>query len=198
MNVVINQDSLEQVRVAGGEAVEMADAVSSLIVADDAHFATAGVCLGEVKGRYKELETQRKAITKPLLDAKKGIDALFKPALTSLKDAEGSIKSGMAQYQMKLQREQQAAAAAAAKAAEEKAPVEEVKELLVQAAKTEPPKVEGVSMRMITKFEVTDASKLPRHLLVPDMPKVRNAVLSGVKVPGVRVWEEPSIAARSR
>jgi len=197
MEVAISQDSIERVKNDGLEAVEMARLTGALVITTDAHYTTAAECLREITAKRKQLEKDRKDLGGPLLKAKQKIDAYFKPATTSLAAAEKSLKSIMGDYQLKLQRERAEAARKAEEAARKAAPVEEVQEILVKAAKIETPKVEGVSVRMIKKFEISDPDKLPRHLLVPDTTKIRSAVMSGVEVPGVRVWEEPSIATRS-
>ena len=60
------------------------------------------------------------------------------------------------------------------------------------------PKVSGVVVKKVTKFEIIDESKLPRHVLKPDQALIRADVKAGIAVPGVRVWEEEEISARSK
>ena len=62
----------------------------------------------------------------------------------------------------------------------------------------EAPKVQGVSMREVWKFEVTDATQVPREYLVVDETKIRKVVAalrSDAKIPGVRVYAERQVAA---
>ena len=73
-------------------------------------YNTASDVLKEVKSRYKELDTQRKNITKPLDDAKKAVMELFRQPLDLLGKAESKIKSLMIGYtaeQEKKAREEQ-------------------------------------------------------------------------------------------
>lgn len=51
--------------------------------------------LKRVKARFKELETQRKAITKPLDEAKEKVMALFRAPLDQLSQAEATLKRNM-------------------------------------------------------------------------------------------------------
>jgi colicin import membrane protein len=65
----------------------------------------------------------------------------------------------------------------------------------------EAPKVAGISMREVWKFEVTDATKINAAFLMPDEAKIRKLVQSmrgdaaSVIGAGVRVWAEKSVAA---
>ncbi len=54
------------------------------------------------------------------------------------------------------------------------------------------PKAETV-IRKVKKFEVTDASKLPRQYLTPNMTAIGGVVRSlglAANIPGIRIWEE--------
>jgi len=62
------------------------------------------------------------------------------------------------------------------------------------------PKVSGIAERKVWKFEVTDPSKVPDEYKTIDERKIGGVVraLKGdTSIPGVRVWEESSLAARS-
>lgn len=55
------------------------------------------------------------------------------------------------------------------------------------------PKVEGLVTREVWKFEIVDASLLPREYLMPDQKKIGKVVTAlkgSAKIPGVRVWKE--------
>jgi hypothetical protein len=62
------------------------------------------------------------------------------------------------------------------------------------------PKVAGIKGRVNFKFEVIDASKLPREYMKPDEVKIgeivrrlKNVKTASALIPGIRVWEEDSI-----
>lgn len=64
----------------------------------------------------------------------------------------------------------------------------------------EAPKVAGLKMREVFKFEIVDASKLPREYLIPDEQRIRKvvgALKSDTNIPGVRVYADmqPASAA---
>lgn len=79
---------------------------------------------------------------------------------------------------------------------------------VIVAPTTAAPKAAGVSMRDNWKAEVTDFAALVRAaaarpellaLLKPDdtaLRKMAGALKSGAAIPGVRVWNEPTVAAR--
>jgi DNA polymerase III alpha subunit (gram-positive type) len=112
--------------------------------------------------------------------------------------AEAAAAAGRAEEAAKL--------AARAAATEEKAAAK-VDDLAVRAATTvapvivrDPPKVAGVSTREVWKFDITDASQIPREYLVVDEARIRKVVqaLKGdAKIAGVRVYPERQIAAGS-
>lgn len=103
--------------------------------------------------------------------------------------------------------EEAARLAARADATEAKA-VERVEQLADRAAavvapiiEREPPKVAGVATREVPKFEIMDASLIPREYLIVDESKIRKVVQAlkmDAKIPGVRVWMERSLAAQSK
>lgn len=83
---------------------------AEIVIHNQDDYNTASDVLKEVKSRYKELDTQRKNITKPLDDAKKAVMELFRQPLDLLGKAESKIKSLMIGYtaeQEKKAREEQ-------------------------------------------------------------------------------------------
>lgn len=63
------------------------------------------------------------------------------------------------------------------------------------------PKVQGISSRKTWKFKVEDPGKVPRQYLIPDeraIGAVVRAMGANAQIPGVRVWEESVINARSQ
>lgn len=62
------------------------------------------------------------------------------------------------------------------------------------------PKARGTASRVSWKCEVEDASLVPREYLVPDMKLIAAHVRvkkGDTAIPGVRVWSEASVTARS-
>mgnify|MGYP004453654631 CR=1 FL=1 len=195
--VTLDKREIAKANAEATEAKEIAIVAQEIHIASDAEFREAGAILVEIKSKHKSLEARRKLITGPLMKAKKEVDALFKNPLASLKTAEGAIKKGLASYHTFKETEKQKLLADANAKADEGASPTEVRDLLVTAAQEalSVPKVEGISLRTVMKFEIMDEDLLPRHLLTPDLKRIRAAIQSGASVPGVRSWEEKSIAA---
>lgn len=202
------------------EIVERAtEAASTFKIVTAQDYENSADMLKKVKASQKRLEDLRTAITKPLNVALKAANDLFRAPAEKLVQVERQIKGEIGRYadeQERLRREEQRKAdeaarkereklEAQARKAEESGKVEKA-ETLQQRAETivapviqrEPPKVTGVSMREVARFEITDASQLPREYMVPDEKKIRGVVAAlktGANIPGVRVWMERQVAA---
>ena len=160
--------------------------VESFLVNDAVTFELAADELTAIKRKASQLDEQRKAITKPLDDAKKAVMDLFRGPLDLLSKAESILKGKMLTYQQDEQRkaaEQRAAAERAAQAerqrlADEAAKLaaegragealvkQQVAEMIVAAPVpiVEQPKAAGVSTRTTVDFEVVDMLQLVQHI----------------------------------
>ena len=99
---------------------KLAAARAIIIDSPDMYEISAGE-LGAIKKRAKELEEQRTNIVKPLNDAVKNINAMFKGPLEFLGEAEAVIKKAMIGYNEEQEKKRRAEQAALeAKAAEER------------------------------------------------------------------------------
>lgn len=200
MEIQMNSEDVQEANAAAQEGTELALHAKQIIIKTPEQYAEAADILQAIKGRAKALEESRKRITKPLLAAKKEVDNLFKAPAESLKQAERGIKRGMVSYTKEAEAKRKELEAKAREiAAQENASISEVREALVEAStQAVTPKVSGVVVKKVTKFEIIDESKLPRHVLKPDQALIRADVKAGIAVPGVRVWEEEEISARSK
>lgn len=221
-------------------------------------FTQAGELLKAVKGALKQIEEQRVAITKPINESLRAVNAQAKTAAEPFEIAEREIKARMVEYsneQERIRREEQRKAEAAAAAerarlaeqqrqAEAKARAEQerlrreaeeaaaagraaeaaklaaradrveeraaakVEELQLREAmvvapviEREPPKVAGVSTRMVWKHRITDPSKINPAFLMPDEKKIAAQVKAmrgdapSIIGAGVEVWQERELAA---
>ena len=146
----------------------------------------AGAVLREIKGLSKELEEKRTSITKPINQALREINALFKPAKGWLQQAESLLKSKILDFQNeqdRIAREAQAKADAAAmeerKRLERKAKIvetigrteradeirEEADAHIAPVVKSAAPKMEGVVRRETWKAEVTDKAAFLKYVI---------------------------------
>ena len=93
------------------------------------------------------------------------------------------------------------AAATEAKAADKAAEIElRAAAVVAPVIQREAPKVAGIAMREVAKFEIVDASKVPREYLIPDEQRIRKvvgALKMDANIAGVRVWLEKVPASRA-
>tara|TARA_R110000824_G_scaffold393652_1_gene592922 strand:- start:2089 stop:2691 length:603 start_codon:yes stop_codon:yes gene_type:complete len=200
MEIVMDANDTEKAKKVTEESLELAILAQEILIQNPGQYAEAGGILKEITGRAKAVEEARTAITKPLLAAKREVDKLFKPPADSLNRAKNSIKRSMLNYSKRAEQEKQELERKARElAASNEATVEEVHEVLVRATtQTVTPKVSGVIVKKVTKFEIEDESKLPRHVLKPDQALIRADVRAGIAVPGVRVWQEDELSSRGQ
>ena len=154
-------------------------AVAKAIVVDSPEMAEIAASeLVNIKARAKDLDEERKRITKPMDDAKKAVMDTYKPAIERLGQAETALKDAISSYQKEQRRLADLAAAEAARKAREDAQKLAAKaEKLEAKGKTEdaeamrnaaamtvaapvtvaaPTKLAGVSSRKAWKASVTD------------------------------------------
>ena len=200
MELVLNTEAIQQAGEAAEESQAIAVCAQELHIVNAEQYEEAAEILKEIKGRLKQLETKRKWFTEPLLEMKKRTDSLFKGPSNSLKQAESAIKKGMVAYSQETERKRlELEQKARELAASEAATVAEVHDVLVEAVtRGVTPKVSGVVVKKVTKFEISDPNLLPRKFLKPNEAAIRNAVRGGGEIPGVRVWQEDQISAGSR
>ena len=164
--------------------------------------------------RVKELEAMRKSITAPLDTAKKGVMDLFRPPVDGYKTAIAQIKTAIADYLLKQERE---AAEARAKAEAEAAA--ERKALEDKAKEAETPQQAEVPQKAVEKVGGMSTSKkwwakvndLPAFLrYVADHPELIECVevkaakleryisATGgtIEIPGVEAHQEMIVSSR--
>lgn len=166
----------------------------SVSITSESAYADAASELAKIKAVAKQIEDQRKAITKPLDDEKKRVMDHVRPFTDGLARVEGALKNGLLAYTAEQERKAQLEAAAAAEAqrkeaeklekqadkAEASGKVEKADALREQAATTvfaapapsiaATPKVAGLSTRKTYSAEVTSLPELAtaaiaRHLV---------------------------------
>lgn len=181
--------TVEPVRV---EAAGMLPAVQKITITTQAALDAASALLQDIKAKAKALETQRTAVTKPLLDAKRNVDLWFKPAREALSRVESALKAAIAGYVT----EQERARLAALQAGDHEAGL----------AVEQPALPSGIQTRTTWKFRVVDASKIPAvyqstPLWVLDMGGIQSIVSkqkSNCGIPGIEVYPDTGIAAAAK
>ncbi len=169
---------------------------ADVIIETDEQCNEASAILSDIKKRAKELDEQRKSITKPLDDAKKQIMDLFRHPLDLLSRAENHLKNLILNYTTEKERKAREEAErlrklaeaeaekerkrleAQMKKAEEKGKLEKVEELkakveevvntpiIVPTVEVEKPK--GISYREKWYAEVVDFKVLPDEYKIPN------------------------------
>jgi hypothetical protein len=158
---------------------------------------TAADLLNDIKDRLQKLRAAEEYMTQ---DFVKGIDkirALMRPAFEAANRATALWKRKL------IDSKQRRELAAANAAREVQAAIARGDQKAAQAAviRIQPvEKAQGVTMRKIWKFEVTDPQAVPRAYLTPNEGLIRADMQASVKagkdpeIPGVRFWQETSLA----
>ena len=194
-NINVTIDTVEEQKKTNDVPVLCQKA--ELTISNQSDYEAASAVLSEVKSRYKELDAQRKEITKPIDAAKKAVMDLFKTPLELLEKAESKIKGLMIGYtneqerkareeQARLQRLADAEAARQKKILDEKiaraeasGKTEKAEELQMQKETITPivapiiaPQIEtpkGVSYREQWSAEIIDEKLIPREYLIVNL-----------------------------
>lgn len=209
-----------------GEAAVNSANFMGVAIATEADCAAATAEMNACAKRLKELDALRKSITKPMDEAKKAVMALFNPVTEKYTQAVAIYKAGIADYQRRIEAGAMAARLAAEAAAAQQRQALEIaaqqstdaceREALQEAAASivatpvvaAPKKIEGATVRKKLKAEVTDLAAYLHY--VADHPELHatisvkaaaldrfiSATGGAVRVPGVAVHEETSIACR--
>lgn len=194
---------------------------SALVIKTQADYSLAGTMRMKIKGKIKELDEKRKAITAPLDLAKKNIMALFNPIIAKLENGVEILDQGVIIYteeQDRIAREAQAKADEEARKAREKAEAK-AKELEAQGkteraaayqAKAEAvvapviiaatPKVTGQAIKEQWYAEVTNFKALSDDYKLPNqssLDRVAQATKGKVNIPGVVFKSRKIVSGRS-
>lgn len=219
MNELITRPDIQELT---SEATTILTEARSFKIATNVSYQLAAEELQRIKGAAKRLEVLRKSITDPMNAAKQAVMDFFTAPQGQLTEAETQIKGAMSAYQKEVrekeaaaQREAEAAATAereraalaAAKAAEEGR--HEDAQLISETAAhivampvavRAAPKVAGINVTKVWKFEITDVKAVPREYCIPDEAKIRKIVqaLKGdADIAGIRIWSEDQISSRA-
>lgn len=164
---------------------------------------------------HKEAIAQKKNVETPLLEGEKivkGAIGVYSDEQDRIRrEAEAKQRREQEAFELKKREEEERALAAAIEAEEAGKPeaaaeivaeAETIADKLPETVTLPPPKPmmsHGVSTRKVWKFEVVDATQVPRSYLVPDEKKIGNALKAAdydIDIPGVRTWQETSVASR--
>lgn len=181
----------QEITIAGTTWAQGLAQVKAMSVDSPEDYARAGELTRLANANYAALETKRTGITKPLLEAKRNVDELFRAPLIALAGIVQELKGKLAAYDARTKAERARVMAESAEAhAAGLVPTE-----LVPA----PAAASGVSVREMLDFEIIDAPLVPRRYCTPDERIIREVIREAgdiVQIPGVRVFRKSVVAVR--
>jgi hypothetical protein len=190
------------------EAKKLLDYANARVIVslDDAKLAADDLSM--IAKLKKAMESKRKDYLQPFQDHVKEVNEIYKTLMQPIETADMVTRSKV----LSFQREQ----------AELKAKQEEINRLRMEAATKEAELNNGeikesvniidvvtvpthvyadngtLGTSKVWKFEVEDLTKIPLEYLMPDMVKIGKVVRAGVKIPGVKSWQESSLRVNSK
>ena len=190
------------------EAKKLRDYANARVIMslDDAKLAADDLSM--IAKLKKAMESKRKDYLQPFQDHVKEVNEIYKVLMQPIETADMVTRSKV----LSFQREQ----------AELKAKQEEINRLRMEAATKEAELNNGeikesvniidvvtvpthvyadngtLGTSKVWKFEVEDLTKIPLEYLMPDMVKIGKVVRAGVKIPGVKSWQESSLRVNSK
>lgn len=197
----------KEVAIIEKKVTKVLTAIQSLKIVDEPTLIEAGEIRKNVKDLGKELKTVKDGILKPLKESIDKIKGLFAPAEEKYEAAEQLLNNQILNYQKlqeekrrKIEREAQEKIEQARRDAE-KGKISEKKleqietkiETKLESAPTVTRKTETFHTRTIKKVRVINEKLVPREYLILDMPKINQAVKSGIVVPGCELYEENTL-----
>ncbi len=168
---------------------EIIVAADALEIANKADVEFAGNTALDVRAMWSALEERRTRITAPMNAALREVNAIFRPTLNALENAETKLKAKIGLYTLKAN---EAAIAAQAEVAAGNlsvaylAPVENVK---------------GVSVKPSLSYALEDLSMVPLEYLMLDHTKVIRALKgqdADFKIPGLSIEVVPTVRLGQR
>ncbi|KKN75943.1 hypothetical protein LCGC14_0375000 [marine sediment metagenome] len=183
------------------QAQEALTEVTAFEIIDSDSMTFAADVLAETKGNHKRLDDKRKEITQPINAALKATNALFKPALDFYKRCEAGIKVKMLQANQRAQVAAQEALTAAGAAAAEGDTEALTQEIAAHDDAVNLPAADGIQYRTTWKFNIIDATLIPREFLTPDLKLIEGHVRhkkDATAIPGIEAYEDQTVASASK
>lgn len=174
------------------QASELVDFLRAAPCESPAEESWFSASLSSVRGLLKGLEDERTSLTKPLLESKRRIDAMFTGTTTPLKQAEGVIREKLAgAARLRL------AAETAARLAAETAAAEGRHADVIDALASAPDAVStsGSSARVVKKWRVVDFARVPDEYKLVDECAV-GATKGAKEIPGIEWYDDVAVRAK--
>lgn len=197
----------------------MLSQANALVINNDEDLKVAGAFVVRITAHIKNIKATFLKSKKKTDEAHKEVVALEKKALGGAEELREIAKGKLSEYATKQEAIEAARAAKLAAELKEQAEKDALEmaenlekndqhaeadlALEVAAAPVQIPirkavKVEGISYKDVTKFEITEDDLLPRNCTSGDKRKIKAQIDAGVKViPGVRIWNDKTVVARA-
>lgn len=203
------------------EANRVLDTAQQVIVKTPQQAQAAGDWRNKIKAKLKQLDEERKELTRPLDEVKAKIMDKYRPAIDKLNAAYKLFDKGLSDYlalQERARQEQQRKleaeaekkrqeAEAKAKEWADKGNDKKAEEWLDKADNViapvvaEVPKVEGIATRKDWDFEIINPNEVPRDFCIPDEKAIRGFVKAtkGTKpIAGIKIFEKTIVITNNR
>jgi hypothetical protein len=198
--VVVEAELQIAAETEGKEAEAAITVYNQMQIATQADLEFAGQTLREVVLKKKSLIDMRTRATKPMSTALEEVRSWFRKPVKALERFETAIKKSIVDAQ-KASFEKQRVSLEAAGEASLRGDHEAAGIAMAQASKHELTAVAGVSMRQSWDFEITDMAKVPLKYMVVNEKMVKDeirAAAGAVKIPGIKVVQNTSVAAMTK
>ena len=158
----------------------------------------ASTYLARVKGLYKEIEAQRKDVSKPFRKQVEEIQKLFTPALERLLEVENLLKLKIQEGLARAQQAQQEAFVQTERALAT-GNLAQAAEAAQQAVASDVTLSKGVHTTSKLRFEVVSPADVPAWAWSPDPAKIQAAIDAGwTEIPGVRIFAQETVVSRGK
>lgn len=193
-------ETIKELTPIKGRVTKMTSVVSELVVKDQDSLKNAINILSGIKAVAKAIKEWKDERIKPIKESIKKLEGDVKPYETQCDTSEATVKAKIVAYHQEVAKKEAEAEAKIVKKVEEgKIKVETGARQLekVEKAKTFVKLDKGsISIKKVKKFEVVNLSKLPVAYHLPDLVAIRQQMVAGVELEGVRYYEEDQVSAR--
>lgn len=173
--------SIPDSNALSGSAQRALTSANNLVIDSHEMYQIAGEDLANIKRRQKDLEEQRTGIVKPLNEAVKRINDMFRAPMDFLTQAEGILKRRMLTYTDEQERKRRAEEAkmraeAERRAAEERARIEAQRRADEERSRMEQEKLECERQTALDAGETVRAAKIEARVEgVKEAAEIRNS-----------------------
>lgn len=145
-----------------------AEQIKIFRVVDDVTMDRAADWVRQLREVFKVIEAKRTKITRPLLEAKREVDALFDGPKSAIEEAQYHLRREMGAHHARVETERQRVMReSVATLAAGQVPT------AIMPAPVDVPKV---NVRQVWEPEIVDAGLVPREYCSPDVSKIKDAI----------------------